>query len=428
MMNSSNVNQRIFNTITTSVFALSVLTSGCQQPEAPVENQSSTATEPVSFFVSCDTNGWIVPCGCSAGQSGGLLKRASLIKQYDGEIGMGLEVHNIGAVEAALGLEKRNPDDNKHFISANVTSSDGTPFTSPHSKLVAGDQTFLIVGVMDPKFANENVLVSDPYQAILDALENNDCDGVIVLAYMEREALMDLAGQLPEVDVVIGGPTGQTIAPVRKGATLVMAATNKGKFIAQVTYRPDQSARWSGSIIEVEDSFENDPEQVVNLASFHRRLGEADFDSETTGLKRRSQFQFVSDLKYAGNQTCVACHAKDCQQYLASKHAVAWKTLVDKDSHVDPYCQQCHTTGYGAPSGFRTIAQSEALVNVGCESCHGPSAAHVKAPKTRTPFAAKDQCIQCHDPENSPEFHYEKYWQKIVHGLANDENLAEPKQ
>ena len=54
---------------------------------------------------------------------------------------------------------------------------------------------------------------------------------------------------------------------------------------------------------------------------------------------------------------------------------------------------------------------------VGCENCHGPSAAHVANPKTRTPFTAADQCVRCHDQENSPKFNYAEYWPRVKHGL-----------
>jgi hypothetical protein len=35
----------------------------------------------------------------------------------------------------------------------------------------------------------------------------------------------------------------------------------------------------------------------------------------------------------------------------------------------------------------------------------------------RTPFAAADQCVRCHDRENSPTFAYTAFWEKIRHGL-----------
>ena len=72
------------------------------------------------------------------------------------------------------------------------------------------------------------------------------------------------------------------------------------------------------------------------------------------------------------------------------------------------------------------MARSADRINVGCESCHGPGEQHSLNPKVRTLFAAKDQCLQCHDRENSPAFEYATYWSKIVHG-ANVTMEVEPK-
>jgi hypothetical protein len=83
---------------------------------------------------------------------------------------------------------------------------------------------------------------------------------------------------------------------------------------------------------------------------------------------------------------------------------------------VDPFCQQCHTTGFALPGGFASAASTPYGRNVGCESCHGPAQAHVRDPKARTPFLARDQCVRCHDRENSPTFAYEPFWEKIRHG------------
>jgi hypothetical protein len=76
----------------------------------------------------------------------------------------------------------------------------------------------------------------------------------------------------------------------------------------------------------------------------------------------------------------------------------------------------CHTTGYGLPDGFQSLARSQTRVAVGCESCHGPSQAHADRPTRRTPFTARDRCTRCHDHENSPQFVFEAYWSKIEHG------------
>jgi hypothetical protein len=118
----------------------------------------------------------------------------------------------------------------------------------------------------------------------------------------------------------------------------------------------------------------------------------------------------------AGTTACLACHQEDGGTWKRSKHAHAWETLVKGGDEVDPQCQKCHSTGYGLPGGFRSALRSPQRTAVGCESCHGPSRAHALHPATRTTFAAKDQCLACHDPENSPLFAFETYWERIRHG------------
>lgn len=433
---------------------------GCRNSDS---GQHPVATKtPVSFLVSCDTNGWIVPCGCTTKQSGGLLRRGTLAARMQsqhptvvldvggaaagksdyhrvklesilkGELAMGIDAHNIGASEAAFGGEiiREIIDElSVPFISTNVCDSNGELLAEPMKLIQRGGQTFAVFGVLDSKLASAELQVKQPRQAILDLLDQLDqpVDGKIVLAYLPREALFELAKQLPEIDVVIGGPTGQTISPTQVGATLVTSATNKGKFVAQAMVDP-ATKKWSAKIVEVDDTHADDAQQVKNLDDFHRVLEAADFAAPNTGLSDRTLVSAQSDNHYAGNESCKTCHDKDCSHYASTKHSIAWQTLAQKHAHVDPYCQQCHTTGYAASGGFVSISKTPQLFDVGCESCHGPSSKHVENVKSRTTFVAKDQCIQCHDRENSPAFDYEPYWQKIIHGAKTTMLDAEKKQ
>ena len=429
---------------------LIVLSAGCKKTTT-VDQPNEKTAQAVSFLVSCDTNGWIVPCGCTTKQSGGLLRRGTLVAKMKsssptvvldaggaaagksdyhqvklesilkGELAMGIDAHNIGASEAAFGadvIRSITSDLNAPIISANACDAGGQLIADPMKIIERGGQTFAVIGVLDPGFASGDLQVKDPRQAILDLLDQLETpvDGKIVLAYLPREPLIELAKQLPEIDVVIGGPTGQTIAPTQVGATLVTSATNKGKFVAKLQSDPAASKRWSAKIVEVDETHADDSRQIENLADYHQVLQQADFVAAQTGLSDRAMVRSDNENHYAGNQSCKQCHDQDCAHYSSTKHAVAWETLEVKHSHVDPYCQQCHTTGYAANGGFESIAKSPQLFDVGCESCHGPSSRHVAEVKTRTPFVAKDQCIGCHDRENSPAFDYQPYWEKIIHG------------
>src|SRR5262249_17989955 len=53
--------------------------AGCGPPKP--ESHATGARRPMSLVISGDTAGWIVPCGCAANQSGGLLRRGTFVKQ-----------------------------------------------------------------------------------------------------------------------------------------------------------------------------------------------------------------------------------------------------------------------------------------------------------------------------------------------------------
>ena len=122
--------------------------------------------------------------------------------------------------------------------------------------------------------------------------------------------------------------------------------------------------------------------------------------------------------RVAGTAACRDLPSRRLRIYEHSKHAIAWRTLEERGLHVDPQCQTCHTTATDCPAGFSRSAQSPERTAVGCESCHGPSRATSTSLGPRTPFAARDQCLGCHDQENSPRFSFEPFWNKIRHGKA----------
>ncbi|MEO2023614.1 MAG: cytochrome C554, partial [Pirellulaceae bacterium] len=84
-----------------------------------------------------------------------------------------------------------------------------------------------------------------------------------------------------------------------------------------------------------------------------------------------------------------------------------------------------------------SLEKTLAMTGSGCENCHGPGSRHVAAESgdlevdaaQRTALrrqmqltldeARKNKCMQCHDLDNSPDFHdpgaFEKYWQQVRH-------------
>ena len=103
----------------------------------------------------------------------------------------------------------------------------------------------------------------------------------------------------------------------------------------------------------------------------------------------------------------------------------------------DPECIACHVVGWNATEllpyqgGFLSERETPLLVSVGCEACHGPGEHHARAEMganaalqerlrlaIRLPVdggLARRHCLTCHDGDNSPNFDFETYWEKIEH-------------
>lgn len=413
------------------------------------------SAKPVTMIVSGDTAGWIVPCGCTSNQSGGLPRRSTFVAErrqasnvivadvggaaggsslyhrarfeaiLDGELAMGIAAHNLGGPEILLGvdyLRKLASSKQVPFLSANVCDATGRRAVEAYRIIDVGGVRLLLVGVARVYVniaGKADWRLDDPRSAVLAALDDaaGKFDRVVVLAYLNETDLRELAGALPEVDAVIGGPTGQSLAPTRVGPVLVASATNKGKFLVSLPLAADRRQQAPpAAVVELSDRFADDPAQFDVVRSFRKELGRRDFNAAETGLTSQFTRQATTGFQIAGSDACRACHADEYSIWNDSQHARAWQTLLVDDVHVDPACQLCHTTGYGQPGGFQSLAKSDNRVAVGCESCHGPSQAHVERPRQRTSFVAREQCTHCHDHENSPRFELESYWKQIVHG------------
>lgn len=122
-----------------------------------------------------------------------------------------------------------------------------------------------------------------------------------------------------------------------------------------------------------------------------------------------------------GSQACKRCHEQEYAAWSRSAHARSVRTLEIKGKNDEAGCVRCHVTGYGRAGGFAEDARArhgEDLARVGCESCHGPGEAHVKA-EGKSPagiVALADKCESCvilqicgscHDDANDPGFRFD---------------------
>jgi hypothetical protein len=161
-----------------------------------------------------------------------------------------------------------------------------------------------------------------------------------------------------------------------------------------------------------------------------------------------------SGASFVGASKCGECHTKAFEIWKDTPHAHAFESLdpvhqlhgyerlhgIARD--FDPECLSCHVTGWDPEeyvrfrSGFVNeefaADDSEKLLQAlmggsQCENCHGPGSRHVelieagnteaaaKEVRVTLEHAKNETCGKCHDADNSPDFNFEKYWEKVKH-------------
>src|SRR5207244_6994783 len=100
--------------------------------------------------------------------------------------------------------------------------------------------------------------------------------------------------------------------------------------------------------------------------------------------------------RFVGSEKCSECHATAYKIWSNTPHAHATDSLVSPPNsrgsiarHFDPECLSCHVTGWEPQrhfpqqfpydSGYLSLERTPQLQHSGCENCHGPGSAHVKA-------------------------------------------------
>jgi hypothetical protein len=114
---------------------------------------------------------------------------------------------------------------------------------------------------------------------------------------------------------------------------------------------------------------------------------------------------------YVGSETCSGCHQAQYDSFMKnSKKAHSYASIQKMEKKLTPAefqeCFTCHTTGYGQPGGFTSIAQTPDLKNPGCEVCHGPGSLHAESgdPAELGKKVSLDVCLTCHSSERVAAF------------------------
>lgn len=337
------------------------------------------------------------------------------------------------------------------YASGNVVLLD--PSLMPAFKVLSkGGWKIGVTSILDPAASggavSEEIAVQPPVesaQAAMEQLAAESPDFRVLTFFGDEKAAKELVRAVPGFDLVVvaggyGEPTYQP-QPIENSTTKMIVTGSKGMYAGLIGLYEGRPMRYAR--VALTDEFEDAPEMRQLMADYQAQL--RDLGLEGLGLK---PIPHPSGNEFVGTATCGECHGIAHDIWQESPHARATEDIVhpgersDVPRHFDPECLSCHVTGwnpqnyYPYTSGYLSLEQSSHLTGSGCENCHGPGSAHVAAERgesavteqqrkelrleMRLPLdEARQRCLECHDLDNSPDFHEEgafwDYWDQVEH-------------
>ena len=360
-------------------------------------------------------------------------------------------------------------DDPLKFLSANVTffgSKDlGTPLSSAIfeingvkigvTNVMSDTIRKSVIPDMTPQEAeNAEMQWSDPGEALTSVLKDFDAAGVtfrILLAQTTLEESQKLAEDFPTLDAIVrsnGFGEGKHQLEL-VGTVRMLEVGKKGKTAGVIGLYPDDAENQVRfELVTLSGELFPDSDRMTQLMqSYQDRL-----KSESVASLDRA-VPHPTGSKFVGAAKCGECHTEAHAIWKDTPHAHALESLDPANKRkgferlrgvkrtFDPECIACHVTGWAPEQYFRyetgfineefAVDDSEKLLQglLGgnqCENCHGPGNRHIEFIEAGNDEAAINEvkvtlkqvestCNQCHDGDNSPNFKFEEYWEKVKH-------------
>ncbi|MCE5302166.1 MAG: hypothetical protein LLF97_03535 [Planctomycetaceae bacterium] len=440
----------------------------------------------VAMVITGLEEGYLEPCGCAGfdRMKGGMARRASFIEQLrrdgwpvvgldvgglvqgfgrqaelkyqtlvEGKRKMGYDAIAFGAddlrlpagelIAVAAGVDgKPSP-----FVAANVGLLGKPGEIVPRSKVIeAGGLKIGVTAILGEAFQkethNDEIELSDPVAALEQIVPElkRKADFLVLLSHATVEESKQLARRFPEFNVVVtaGGFAEPPKEPqwIEGTKTPLITVGYKGMnaIVLGLYNDPKPTVRYQR--VPLDSRFPASPDMKLLMAGYQDQLKTIGF----AGLGLRPAVHPLAERngRFIGSAKCESCHETSYAIWKKSGHARAYETLTKTDPprNFDPECVSCHVIGWHPTKffpfvgGFESQQKTPALVNVGCEDCHGPGEKHAaaelrnneaeqlkyrKAVVVTKEEAKKQQCYSCHDLDNSPEFNFDKYWPFIEH-------------
>ncbi len=368
-------------------------------------------------------------------------------------VGLGPDDLRLSPGELAASIVASTDAEGKSdlFVSANVNP---LGFVPSHRVITAGKIKVGVTGVLGKealaKVTGSDIEKRPSIEALresLDELKNSGSQYTILLAQAPMEECREWAKTVVGWDLIVcaegvGEPTYQA-ERIPGTPTSLIQTGGKGMYAGVIGLYPNATPHVRYQRVPLDARFADSPDMLTRLASYQDTLQQQGLSGLGLQPVRHPTGKFV------GSQACGECHTKAFAHWQKTPHAQATESIVHPQErstiarHFDPECLSCHVTGWNPQgyfpyeTGYVDVERSVLLHGNGCENCHGPGEAHSAAESgesavtdadrdalralMRLPMGQKahDKCLECHDLDNSPDFHhdgaFEKYWEQVAH-------------
>jgi hypothetical protein len=407
-----------------------------------------------TFFEQLRAQGWPIVCLDLGGISKGFGRQAELKFQTTVEalkrmgynaIGLGTSDLRLPGAEL-LSVAKGVGTQQSPFLSANVgLFTFDPPMIDAYRVIEAGGLRIgvtAVLGTQEQKSVqNGDVLKEAPEKKLAELLPKlkREADYLVLLAYAGTQESIALGRRFPEFNVLVtaGGAPEPPAEPARiDGKTLLVEVGDKGMNAIVVGLYDDAAQPWRYQRVPLDSRFKNSPEMRMLMESYQDQLKTLGYAGLGLRAVPHPQKKLLGD--FVGSAKCEACHEESARVWKKSGHGRAYQTLASLNParNFDPECISCHVIGWHPQEwfpyegGYASQETTPKLINVGCESCHGPGGAHVAAEQSddekvqgtlrRAMVVTKEEsrqrvCGACHDGDNSPDFKFETYWPNVEH-------------
>lgn len=407
--------------------------------------QVARRPEAVNFFLTADTQGFLVPCGCKTVPAGGLARRAEAINGFRDLC----RPEAVIPIEAAHGFADRGPGrellnrEMGRFFERTDTwvglggydlllGPEALRFAAPHLRpflagrpAYRGSKEFRLGGWGwgEWAFSGQRLRVvflsqtvpggtplADPVTVLAKELKAHPADRVMVVGQLAPETVHSLLEMEPAILLVAAQwGTSVTTLPQQAGAgRWVLFMGDRGRRAATVR------VAWSSGQWEVLPQIRylgpdtpSDPEVAAEVAGVIQEV-----EAVNEGVLKRMSHEALAGHAFSGAFRCAPCHAEAHRRWAASPHARATSDLAIDHQEKNPECLICHATALGKPGGYPQ--RSPDLSGVQCEACHGQSEGHPPR-KLPSPPPSEETCGTCHTQRDSPLFNPEGYWKLVEH-------------